>query len=145
MVSGKPPHQNRKKYVDRREAKSQDIRRALTHRARLRKNYFKLLEKEGIDTTKDEHRNDGDDQEDRKTKKPGINFEERAKIVKQRKEERRRSKLEQVQERISDMETKSKIRALKKEQLKKSTSKGQPLMGPRINNLLDKIKKDMNN
>lgn len=148
-----PPNKpyNKKKFTDRREAKSQDIKRALTHRARLRKNYFKLLEKEGLQENRkpDDNQNESNDEsnenEKPQLKKKGINFEERSKIVKQRKEEKRKQKLEIVQEKLQRLETNSKERALRKEQLKKTTTKGQPLMGPRINNLLDKIKKDMGN
>ncbi|RCK65818.1 rRNA-processing protein FYV7 [Candida viswanathii] len=151
MPANKP--YNKKKFVDRREAKSQDIKRALTHRARLRKNYFKLLEKEGLQESRKPEDDEADNEEQGeeklkpkpKPKKKGINFEERAKIVKQRKEEKRKQKLERVQEKLNRIETKSKERALRKEQLKKTTTKGQPLMGPRINNLLDKIKKDIGN
>lgn len=35
-------------------------------------------------------------------------------------------------------------RERKKERISKRTKSGQPLMGPRINNLLDKIKNEMN-
>ncbi|CAX41469.1 rRNA processing protein, putative [Candida dubliniensis CD36] len=138
-----PPNTNnsfksKKKFIDRREAKSQDIKRALTHRARLRKNYFKLLEKEGLQ----EEKKVEDDKDIKPIKKKGINFEERAAIVKQRKDEKRKFQLARVQEKLEKIESNSKERALKREQLKKSTTKGQPLMGPRINNLLDKIKKN---
>lgn len=46
--NNKNSFKSKKKFIDRREAKSQDIKRALTHRARLRKNYFKLLEKRRV-------------------------------------------------------------------------------------------------
>lgn len=38
-----------RKYINGKEGKTEEIRRALTHRANLRKNYFKLLKKEGLD------------------------------------------------------------------------------------------------
>ncbi|AOW29581.1 rRNA-processing protein FYV7 [Candida albicans L26] len=136
--NNKNSFKSKKKFIDRREAKSQDIKRALTHRARLRKNYFKLLEKEGLQ----EEGKPEDENDIRPTKKKGINFEERAAIVKQRKEEKRKFKLASVQAKLEKIESNSKERALKREQLKKSTTKGQPLMGPRINDLLDKIKKN---
>jgi ATPase subunit of ABC transporter with duplicated ATPase domains len=72
-----------------------------------------------------------------------LNYVERAKIAKERKEQARKSKLEEVQERRRTIERKSKERELRKERLTKTTKKGQPLMGPRINNLLDKIRKDL--
>ena len=55
--NNKNSFKSKKKFIDRREAKSQDIKRALTHRARLRKNYFKLLEKEGLQEEGKPYRN----------------------------------------------------------------------------------------
>ncbi|ODV78807.1 rRNA processing [Suhomyces tanzawaensis NRRL Y-17324] len=126
-----------KRYVDRKESKSRDIKKALTHRARLRKGYFKLLEQEGEsipekDVAKSEER-----------AKPTMNYAERAKIAKQRKEEQRKEKLERVQDRRKAIEKKDKERELKKLRLSQKTKTGQPLMGPRINNLLEKIRKDV--
>ncbi|ABN65321.1 predicted protein [Scheffersomyces stipitis CBS 6054] len=153
---------SRSSYVDMRETKSRDIKKALTHRARLRKSYFKLLEKEGMSTPRDEIDNtsiyqleSGEDEADqiqeRRERKPlpkqekvkPMNFAERAKIAKQRKEENRKAKLEDVRERRQTIERKNREREKRKERISQTTKTGQPRMGPRINNLLDKIKKDM--
>ena len=72
-----------------------------------------------------------------------MNFAERAKIAKERKEHNRQEKLKSIQDRRENIEKKSKERERRKDTLSKKTKSGQPLMGPRINNLLDKIKKDI--
>ncbi|KAL7666456.1 rRNA-processing protein FYV7 [[Candida] zeylanoides] len=142
-------------YHDRKEHKSDEIKKSLTHRARLRKNYFKLLDKEGIPVEK---RNGSGVSEDdtevgelghrareprmEERRKP-MNFAERAKIAKERKEATRKEKLQSIKAKRATMEHKSRERELKKERLSKKSRTGQPLMGPRINNLLDKIKNDM--
>ncbi|GME91533.1 unnamed protein product [[Candida] boidinii] len=43
-----PGNKYKKKQYLGRETKTNDIKRALTHRARLRKDYFKMLEKENL-------------------------------------------------------------------------------------------------
>ncbi|CAK9441767.1 uncharacterized protein LODBEIA_P56350 [Lodderomyces beijingensis] len=159
---------NRKRFTDRKETKTADIKRALTHRARLRKNYFKLLKNEGLeehqrqeegkdgDGSSDGNEDDGEEESDgtslarvkskSRSEKPNkaqpFNYAERAALAKQRKAEQRQAKLATVQERIKNIEKQRQIRELKKSQLKQKTKYGQPVMGPRINNLLEKIKKD---
>ncbi|CUM46266.1 rRNA-processing protein FYV7 [Debaryomyces fabryi] len=144
-------------YTDRREFKSKEIKKSLVHRARLRKNYFKLLEKEGINHEPEQNesestvnQNKSEDLErsgisnsrNQPSKRP-MNFAERAKIAKERKEQNRQAKLKSIQDRRETIEKKSKERERRKDTLSKKTKSGQPLMGPRINNLLDKIKKDI--
>lgn len=143
-------------YTDRREFKSKEIKKSLVHRARLRKNYFKLLEKEGINhepEQNDDERAESQKSEElrgpripnsrRQPSKKPMNFAERAKIAKERKEHSRQAKLKSIQDRRENIEKKSKERERRKDNLSKKTKSGQPLMGPRINNLLDKIKKDI--
>lgn len=129
-------YQDKRSYVPSRENKNREIKKALTHRARLRKNYFKLLDKEGQPVPLPEPA-----AEEHKQKK--FDYAERAKIAKERKEQARRAKLEEVQERRRTIERKTKERELRKDRVTKTTKRGQPLMGPRINNLLDKIRKDL--
>ena len=162
-------------FRDQRERKIQEIKKSLTHRARLRKNYFKLLEKEGL---KEGHRTDdhraeqqgdeennsdddvletqnGDDKDkidapkskyrekgSKPTKKAPTNFAERAQRVKENKEQKRKDKLQSIKDRREQIALKSQERELAKRRLTTRTKTGQPLMGPRINNLLDKIKKN---
>lgn len=113
----------------------------MTHRARLRKNYFKLLEKEGISTERKEDENE--DEEEKPVEKKPMNFAERAKIAKDRKESNRKEKIQAIKDKRAIIAQKSKEREFKKDKMAKKSRTGQPLMGPRINNLLDKIKSEM--
>ncbi|RLV95129.1 rRNA-processing protein FYV7 [Spathaspora sp. JA1] len=134
-------HKSNRKYTDRHASKTADIKRALVHRARIRKNYFKLLKQEGEE--------DEQEQEHQQKRKPlppqnkPINFAERAKLAKERKEEARKAKLAEIKQKREKLELNKKQREIKKNRMAKHTSTGQPLMGPRINNLLDKIRNDM--
>lgn len=153
-----------RRYIKGKQGKTDDIKRALIHRARLRKNYFKLLENEGEDVpakptyerdggrsyTKEysteerkekEEKNDGS--LDEPPRKP-LTFQERMEIKKERKQRQRQEKLEKTRLNLKTMKEKEHQRKKNTESLKDSrTRKGQPLMGPRINNLLDKIKKGL--
>lgn len=78
-----------------------------------------------------------------KPTKKALPYIERAKKVKELKEKRRQEKLKQIREQLKARESKVLQRQKEKEILSQKTKRGQPLMGPRINNLLDKIRKDM--
>ena len=61
-----PPSRPYKRLVGK-EAKMHEIKKALTHRARIRKNYFKLLEKEGYQAPeKPKSKHDADEADDAK-------------------------------------------------------------------------------
>ncbi|KAG7192860.1 rRNA-processing protein fyv7 [Scheffersomyces spartinae] len=133
-------------YLNLREKKANDIRKAITHRSRLRKKYFQLLKEEGLEERPKEVGEDKDQQQHHhkeQPKKNPTNFAERAKKVKERKEEKRQAKLESVRDKRRRLEESEQRRELVRSRVTQKTSKGQPLMGPKINNLLDKIRKDM--
>lgn len=133
------------KYISR-EDKTRDIKKALVHRSRIRKNYFKLLDKEGIDNEKpviNEEVKDTSHPDRTKLQNKPTSFAERAQIVKKRKEDKRKEELAKIQDRRKQIERKENERSKRKARVEKKTSRGQPLMGPRINTLLDKIKSDM--
>lgn len=165
------PFQGKKFHKDLREYKNQEIKRSLVHRARLRKQYFKLLEEEGErpshekgdnhekDATSnqyDSNESDDDVQHSKVKQKESLppqqappkvtsqrkplNFQERAKLAKERKEQQREEKLQRVKDRRRAFEQKQKEREKKKESLSRRTKSGQPVMGPKINNLLDRIR-----
>lgn len=166
------PFQGKKFHKDLRDYKNQEIKRSLVHRARLRKNYFKLLESEdgsagapgGERVEKEQHSDvDSDSDQDstrrraplppqrapppQKTQqkpqpKRVVNFAERAKLAKERKEKEREAKIQRVQERRHALERQNKERERKKESLSKRTKSGQPVMGPKISDLLDKIRQN---
>lgn len=162
------PFKGKKFHKDLREFKSQEIKRSLVHRARLRKNYFKLLEETGDDQPKQENdapqsasgSDDSETEEKPRSRTPlppqrapppqraappqkkPMNFAERAKLAKQRKEHQREEKLEKVQQRRRMMEEKNLEREKRKESLSQRTRRGQPVMGPKITDLLDKIRQN---
>lgn len=123
-------------WKNRKESKSREISRLLTHRAQLRKKYFKMMEKENGEEYHEEPKNSD------KKEKPKLNFAERSKIAKERKERQRQAKLQGIKEQRESVEKKRKERDNKKTVISQRTRKGQPLMGPRINTLLEKIKEN---
>lgn len=163
------PFRGKKPIKDLREFKSREIKKSLVQRARIRKNYFKLLEKEGEapeapretqEQPQDHELESGSDngapirkraplppqtvsyRQPPPPKKKPMNFREKAQMAKERKTEQRQKKLEEIQARRQALERETKKREQRKESLAKRTKSGQPLMGPRINSLLDKIKAD---
>lgn len=169
------PFKGKKFHKDLREYKNQEIKRSLVHRARLRKNYFKLLESEDqtrapsgatAENNQDGNSGSGEESETNETTarklaplppqrapppqrnlpkpqpKRAVNFAERAKLAKERKEKERDEKIRRVQERRQALEQQNKQRERKKESLSRKTKTGQPVMGPKINDLLDKIKQN---
>lgn len=126
-------------WKNRKESKSREISRLLTHRAHLRKKYFKMIEKEDPGSAPVDGRKSENSSFEAK-EKPKLNFAERAKIAKERKERQRKEKLQSIREQRENAEKKKKDREAQKAVLAQKTRTGQPLMGPRINSLLDKIK-----
>lgn len=191
------PFQGKHRHKDLREFKNQEIKRSLVHRARLRKNYFKLLEKEGGSDKLDlphnqqdnEEKSESEDDEDpdsiedlndveddgeeregkesvrtsqsqirrsgplpdqstagkiakREERRKPMNFAERARLARERKEQNRQEQLEKVREKREMILESKRIREQRKNTLAQRTKRGQPVMGPRINDLLDKIRKN---
>lgn len=188
------PFQGKQHHKDLREFKNQEIKRSLVHRARLRKNYFKLLEKEGVSgytalpeediaAQNERHQEEGypSDFEEphsdiengtidsnhskssqiivqrsdpllsqstarkiaeiEEQKKP-MNFSERARLVRERKEQKRQDQLNKVREKREMIQQSKQLREKKRESLSQRNKRGQPVMGPRINDLLEKIRKN---
>lgn len=130
---------NPKQHKDLRDFKNKEIKKSLVHRARLRKNYFKLLDKE---QPQRRQQNEDTGDEDIPQEKQQLSYAEKAQIVKERKEQNRKEKLARIQERKNNIERSEKKRERTKEKISRTNKYGQPKMGPRINNLLDKIKKE---
>ncbi|GME79558.1 unnamed protein product [Ambrosiozyma monospora] len=158
---GSKSKKNINKYFKGKQGKTDEIKKSLAHRARLRKTYFKMLEKEGIDTSKpvpaleigDDNKKKNQDSEDQtdgpktynrhesstEQRKP-LTFQDRVKINQERKQRLRQEKIERTKQTLNEIKTKRNKRAERSKRIKEAkTSKGQPLMGPRINDLLDKI------
>lgn len=182
-MSGKPKRfggkshgkKDTRKYTQGKQGKTDEIRRALTHRARLRKNYFKLLKREGLevpskdDTHGEEQENEEIDHEDddnvetesgkqendnqppseidiikNKVKNhEALTFPERIALKKDRRERDKEMKMRKTKEKLDSMKKSQLKRQKQTERLQNTkTRKGQPLMGPRINDLLEKIKQN---
>lgn len=171
-----------KRHKDLRDFKSKEIKKSLTHRARLRKNYFKLMDKEKQEHEEKEQREkakmrisnedlnpqDNDDQsndqsndetdsksqpiqskpptpkvdEDPFEKRKQLTYQERSKLIKERKEEKRKQQIQYMNEKKEKIEKAKRQRERLNKKLSRTTKYGQPLMGPRITNLLDKIKQN---
>lgn len=173
----KGPRKDTRKYLNGKQGKTDEIRKALTHRARLRKNYFKLLEREGLDVPSkegsdiveehyrkeraaDDNDNDSENETEEnegpkseidiikekvKEHKP-LTFQERMALKKSRKELDKQRKMESTKKKIQKMKEENYQRQRQTERIRNTkTRKGQPLMGPRINSLLEKIQQDKTN
>lgn len=72
-----------------------------------------------------------------------MTYGERYELVKKRKEQRRAQTLEAIQAQKKALEEKKKEREQQRKKLTKKTRTGQPAFAPRINNLLEKVKRDL--
>lgn len=157
---------------------AKEIQRSLTHRARLRKAYFKMLEQEGETvpekdkknvTEKEDKESDSEDEEDgdneekedlqaedesngqdffdesekpepRNEEPSKQTFKDRMRIKKERKKTIREQRAKMLEAKKQEHERREELRLKHKKQMTKYTPRGQPVMGSRINRLLDKIK-----
>lgn len=138
---------NSKKFT--KEYKVREIQKSITKKTRLRKNYLKALKEEGynIPEKREESRakvnvkqlkEERAQQGKRKVDEKKELKRERQKIKRETAEERRNSQLE----RIKLSKQKHLERESRSQRLTQKTRSGQPLMGPKIEDLLDKIKHD---
>ncbi|QLQ79329.1 hypothetical protein HG537_0B06770 [Torulaspora globosa] len=139
--------QNRKKYT--KDYKLKEIQKSLTHKARLKKEYLRALKEEGYSVP--DKKADGKSKEEIRRLKQEQRDKNRKKLEEQKRgkkwakkeqqeasEDRRRSELENIKHIKSKMDEREK----RKQKLTKKTRTGQPLMGPKIEDLLGKIKGD---
>lgn len=136
--------QNRKKFT--KEYKIKEIQKSLTKKARLRKGYLKALKEEGYSipdkrptSIPNKPSKNLNGEENRR------NFEQKKEIIQQRKKSHRDALEERKKNDFSKLkEAKEKLQEREKRRVKlaKRTKSGQPLMGPRIEDLLSKIKED---
>ncbi|KAH3672976.1 hypothetical protein WICPIJ_009948 [Wickerhamomyces pijperi] len=147
--SRKPYDAKANKYINHRETKLREIQHNLTQRARLRKHYFKDLKEmgEAIPEKSTRYNEDSNgenskgDYRDRKAQAQQT-YKERMLITKQRKAERHQAREQERIEKVKNIERREKERESNKERFSQRTGRGQPLMGPRIEGLLEKIKRD---
>lgn len=146
MATAKQQH-NRKKFT--KEYKVKEIQKNLTQKARLKKEYLKALKEEGYSVP--EKNPNGKSKDEIRKLKAGLRekgqkkLDEKKEIKKERKKEqredaeaRRRKQLEDIKQ----VKVKMDERERRKKRLSKKTRTGQPRMGPKIDDLLSKIKED---
>lgn len=146
MATAKQQH-NRKKFT--KEYKVKEIQKNLTQKARLKKEYLKALKEEGY--TVPEKNETGRSKEDFKRAREELRgkgqrkFDEKKEIKKDRKKQQREdieARRNQELEHIQEVKNKMEERERRKKKFSKRTRTGQPLMGPKIDDLLSKIKED---
>lgn len=138
---------NRKKFT--KEYKVKEIQKNLTKKARLRKEYLKVLKEEGYsvpeknpDTVKTYDAKKAKEERILQGKK---RYDEKKEIKRQRKlsqKEQAELRKDREVERIKMAKEKQVDREKRKRRMTQKTKSGQPKMGPKINDLLDKIKGD---
>lgn len=141
-------HFNKKRYT--KEYKIREIQRNLTKKARLKKKYLKLLKEEGYDVPEEKKHTEGPGLTPRELKEQRLEegkrrVDERKEMKKQRKRmqrERAEERRTREMERIRISREKHLERERRSQRLTQKTRTGQPLMGPRIEDLLSKIKSD---
>lgn len=133
----------KKKFT--KEYRIKEIQKNLTKKARLKKHYLKALKEEGYSVPdkpiQQKPRITLEEQKSQNKKK----VEDQRKLHKQRKhsdwETQKRHKEDELSK-IQMSKNKQVEREKRSKKLNQRTRRGQPLMGPKINDLLDKIKND---
>lgn len=139
--------QNRKKYT--KEYKVKEIQKSLTKKARLKKGYLKALKEEGYSIPDKKPKSSSSNEVEKLStdlrEKGKKKLDEKKEIKQERKrqqrallEERRKNELESIKKAKERLEE----RERRKKRLSKRTRSGQPLMGPKIEDMLSKIKED---
>ena len=156
---------NRKKFT--KEYKVKQIQKNIAKRTRLKKQYLKALKEEGYSVPSKDELTNNNGNDDLKSESDASSISTKKKSVKDLKEEKRlagmakidekkRLKKERLKrqreeremrrqkelERIKLSKEKHLQRERRSKRLTQKTSTGQPLMGPKIADLLERIKKD---
>ncbi|GAV54788.1 hypothetical protein ZYGR_0AS01110 [Zygosaccharomyces rouxii] len=138
---------NKDKFT--KEYKLKEIQKNLTKKARLKKEYLKTLKNEGyevpdkkpIPVSKDDIKHLREERALQGKKK----LDEKKEIKKQRKRlqaEHAQEARKKAEERVKIIEQKEQEREKRKIKMTQKTKTGQPKMGPKIDDMLDKIKND---
>lgn len=126
--------EKRKKFT--KEYKIREIQKNLHKRSNQKRKYLKALKDEGYSVPEKEDRpthSSRPKQQELRSRKKDKNAEK----IAQRKEYRRKEL-----EKISTIKSNESKRETRRERLSQKTRTGQPKMGPKIEDLLDKIKND---
>ncbi|QEU60542.1 Fyv7 [Kluyveromyces lactis] len=134
----------KKKFT--KEYRLKEIQRNLTKKARLKKEYLKVLKDEGysIPEKPQYEKHDRSSVEAKKAfnKQKVRDQREEHKLRKRTQKEKEQSFKEQEMKRIQLSKEKQVERDRRAKKLTQRTKRGQPVMGPKINDLLDKINSD---
>ncbi|SMN20060.1 similar to Saccharomyces cerevisiae YLR068W FYV7 Essential protein required for maturation of 18S rRNA [Maudiozyma saulgeensis] len=141
--------QQRNKEKFTREYKVREIQKSITKKTRLRKAYLKALKDEGYSVPEAQSQSHVKmsvrDMKEQRLREGKKKLDEKKEIKRQR----RKNNVEQAAEhrqrqidRLNESKEKFKQRERRSNKLTQRTRTGQPLMGPKIDDLLDKIKKD---
>lgn len=131
-----------------REYKVKEIQKNLIKKARLKKEYLKTLKKEGYSVPEKDTSKEKFDFKKSKQQKAFANkkrFDEKKELNRQKKKsqhEKAERRREEEVRRIKEVKEKERVRETRTRKLNQRTRTGQPLMGPKIEDLLDKIKSD---
>ncbi|CAR28378.1 ZYRO0F02618p [Zygosaccharomyces rouxii] len=136
---------NRDKFT--KEYKVKEIQRNLTKKARLRKEYLKALKSEGYEVPDKKptpvSKDDIKHLKEERALQGKRKLDEKKEIKKQRKRlqaEHAQEAKRKEEERIKIIEQKAQEREKRKVKMTQKTKTGQPKMGPKIDDMLDKIK-----
>lgn len=120
-----------------KEDKQREIRRALTERGNMKRKYLRALKEEGM----------GEREERREERRerpaetaPVLTYAERRQKAKDHRQKAYREKRQREEQVKAEREKKVKKRETDRKKLDRRTSRGQPLMGPRIEKMLEKIR-----
>lgn len=138
---------NRNKFT--KEYKVKEIQRNLTRKARLRKQYLKTLKEEGYEVPDKKPTSTSKDKGKTLREERALQGKNRIDEKKEIKKQRKRMQAESAQEARKLEEEKIKRarkmeqeREMKKKKMTQKTKSGQPRMGPKIEEMLGKIKGD---
>ncbi|SCV02248.1 LAMI_0G17238g1_1 [Lachancea mirantina] len=135
-------------YKHTKEHKLREIQKSLTKKARLRKEYLKTLKQENLSLPKKDEASPRLSYREAKTQKAAqrkedVERKKELKIERKRLEkDRYLSSKQDEKQKLEDIRKKHEQRSVRSKKLTQRTKSGQPLMGPKIEDLLEKIKTD---
>ncbi|KAL3228455.1 rRNA-processing protein FYV7 [Nakaseomyces bracarensis] len=139
-------NRNGKKFT--KEHKVKAIQQNITRKARLKKEYFKALKEEGYSVPEQpESRREVNVKKLKQDKKleGKKKIDEKKELKRLRKKEQREkaeARRKYEEDKVKLLRQKEQDRESRKRKMTKRTKSGQPLMGPKIEDLLSKIKGD---
>ncbi|SCU83491.1 LADA_0C11760g1_1 [Lachancea dasiensis] len=131
-----------------KEYKAREIQKSLVKKARLRKDYLKALKEEGYtapEKKSSEAKVSFKQMKERNAAGNRQKLDEKKEMKKLRNKKQHEKTLErqkQEQERLKDARERERQRQVRSSRVTQRTRSGQPLMGPKIDDLLSQIKAD---